>query len=90
MDLARITVHSLQTAEVAFTGDTSIGFVHLPDNHDVFHAKLLIMECTFFDDVVGPAGAKERGHMHIKDIAEHAHCFKVRDPAVLHPAVGLV
>lgn len=68
----------VQTAEVAFTGDTTIDFVRSPENKAVLDARLLVMECTFLDDAVDQAGAKEKGHMHIRDIAEHAHLFKVR------------
>jgi ribonuclease Z len=68
----------MQTPEVAVTGDTSVDFVDIPENHRIFQAKLLIMECTFLDATVDQAGARERGHMHIKDITANADKFKVR------------
>jgi ribonuclease Z len=68
----------VQTPEVAFTGDTTIGFINIPENNRILKAKLLITECTFLDSAVDQAGAKERGHMHIRDIAAHADKFQVR------------
>jgi ribonuclease Z len=67
----------LQVPEVAFTGDTTIEFVKDPANSPVLRAKLLIMECTFLDDTVDQDGARSRGHMHVRDLAEHAACFQV-------------
>lgn len=73
-----ITVASVQTAEVAFTGDTGAELLEqtAPD-HDLFNARLLIIECTFLDDAVDQAGARSRGHLHVRDIAQHADKFKV-------------
>lgn len=68
---------ALQVAEVAFTGDTTIDFVKDPANSPALHAKLLIMECTFLDDAVDQEGARARGHMHVRDLVEHAECFQV-------------
>lgn len=76
----RIT-DTIETPEVAFTGDTSIDFVTLPGNDDVFRARLLIIECTFLDDAVDRAGARARGHMHVDDLAEHAD--KLQNEAIL-------
>lgn len=44
----------------------------------IFHARLLVIECTFLDDAVDHAGAKARGHMHVRDLAAHADKFQVR------------
>lgn len=74
--LADASCH-LQTPEIAFTGDTTIDFVNGPDSHDVLHARVLVMECTFMDMAVDQAGAKERGHMHLRDIAANANVFQV-------------
>lgn len=67
----------VQVPEVAFTGDTTIDFVKDPANHAALNAKLLIMECTFMDDAVDQDGAKARGHMHVRDLAEYADSFQV-------------
>lgn len=71
----------LQVPEVAFTGDTQIEFADLPENADVLQAKLLIMECTFVDDTVDVARAKENGHTHIRDLVQYADKFQVCLPA---------
>lgn len=39
----------MRVPEIAFTGDTSGGFLQLGAEHDVFRARLLIMELTFLD-----------------------------------------
>jgi hypothetical protein len=70
-------VHLVQSPEVAFTGDTTIDFVKDPRCQDALRARVLIMECTFLDDKVDIDGAKTLGHMHVRDIAEHADHFKV-------------
>ena len=44
--------------EVAFTGDTTSEFITDPANAEVFKARLLIMECTFLDDVNTPEKAR--------------------------------
>jgi len=67
----------MQVPEIAFTGDTQIEFADLPENADVFQAKLLIMECTFVDDTVDVARAKENGHTHIRDLVQYADKFQV-------------
>ena len=77
----KLVVMHAQVDEVAFTGDTTIDFVKDPANAPALRARLLIMECTFLDDAVDQEGAQARGHMHVRDLAEHADCFQVR---VLH------
>lgn len=67
----------VQEPAIAFTGDTQIEFADLAGNSPVFRAKLLIMECTFVDDSVDVAQAKERGHTHILDLVKYAHKFQV-------------
>lgn len=74
---------NMQVSEVAFTGDTTIAFVKDPANAPALHARLLIMECTFLDDAVDQEGAQARGHMHVRDLAEHADCFQVRGCCLL-------
>jgi ribonuclease BN (tRNA processing enzyme) len=70
-------VHLVQSPEIAFTGDTTIDFIKDPRCQDALRARVLIMECTFLDDKVDIDGAKTLGHMHVRDIAEHADQFKV-------------
>ena len=42
----------VEVPEVAFTGDTSSGFLSHPGSRDALRARLLIMELTFLDDDV--------------------------------------
>lgn len=42
----------VEVPEVAFTGDTSSGFLARPGSADALRARLLIMELTFLDDDV--------------------------------------
>jgi ribonuclease Z len=49
-----------EAAEVAFTGDTTIDWVHEPSAAAALRAKLLIMEVTFVDDAVSPTAAQEK------------------------------
>ena len=49
-----------EAAEVAFTGDTTIDWIHEPSAAAALRAKLLIMEVTFVDDGVSPAAAREK------------------------------
>ena len=52
---------------VAVTGDTTIeGIV---ENEDVMRARRLVMEATFLDDRISRKGARERGHVHLDDVA---------------------
>lgn len=51
---------TLRVPEIAFTGDTSGGFLELGAEHDVFRARLLIMELTFLDAQVSVAEAQVR------------------------------
>lgn len=50
----------VETAESAFTGDTSAAFLTAPGSKDALKAKLLIMEATFLDDDVSLEHAQVR------------------------------
>jgi len=60
-------VRHLEVPQIAFTGDTLPGAHLLAD--DIRKAKIIIAECTFFDDD-HTGRAKIGMHMHINDIAE--------------------
>lgn len=60
-------VNHLEVPQIAFTGDTLPGPHLLTD--DVRKARIIIAECTFFDDD-HQGRAKIGMHMHINDIAE--------------------
>ena len=50
--------HHVVVPELAFTGDTTVGFITDPANEEVFRARLLIVECTFLDDEMSVEDAK--------------------------------
>lgn len=59
---------------LAFTGDTTIDVVEQVEV--VRKAPLLIIEATFLDDRISPEAARERGHVHLTQIAERADLFE--------------
>ncbi len=62
-----------EVVEVAFTGDTRIEVL---EEEAVRKARLLIMELTFVGDEVDVQGARDRGHVHVDEIAERADLFE--------------
>ena len=56
-----------------FAGDTRFYVFNSPTNQDLLKVKLLIMEVTFLDGDISIA--HEKGHIHIKELAENAHYF---------------
>ena len=50
--------HRVVVPELAFTGDTTAEFITDPANEEVFHARLLIMECSFLYYAMPPENAK--------------------------------
>ena len=58
----------------AFTGDTMIEVVEREEV--VRKAKVLVMECTFIDERVPVDKAREKGHIHLDEIAERAELFE--------------
>ena len=68
-----------ETVEVAFTGDTRVEVLeHEPL---VRAARLLILECTFVDQRVSVAECRDKGHVHLDELAERAELL--RNEAVL-------
>lgn len=59
---------------LVFTGDTRIEVVEREEV--VRKAKVLVMECTFIDDRVSVAKARESGHVHLYELAERAELFE--------------
>lgn len=64
----------VERAEFAFCGDTMIDVVEREEV--VRTARLLVLECTFVDERVSVAQARETGHVHLREIAEHAELFQ--------------
>lgn len=65
---------TLETAEVAFCGDTLIDVVEREEV--VRKARLLILEVTFIDERVSVAQARSTGHVHLQEVAKHAELFE--------------
>jgi ribonuclease Z len=63
-----------EVVEVAFCGDT------LPEVIErealVREARLLILECTFVGDRVSVAKARDKGHIHLDELAARAHLLR--------------
>lgn len=90
-DLKRAGVQvttTVEVPEVAFTGDTTADWIANaggdPVAADALRAKLLICECTFVDDAVTPAGAREYGHTHVDEIAAAADRFENEAVLLIH------
>ncbi|XP_002738480.1 uncharacterized protein LOC100377136 [Saccoglossus kowalevskii] len=62
--------------EIAFTGDTTFECFQLEGNESVLKVKLLIMECTYLDDETSISEAREKGHLHLNELVEHAELFE--------------
>ncbi len=59
---------------VTFSGDTQIEFVLY--NETVRQSKILFLECTYVDEKRGVERARQWGHTHLFEIAEHAESFR--------------
>ena len=51
---------------------------------DALRARLLICECTFVDDAVDAAGAREYGHTHVDELAAAADAFENERILLIH------
>ncbi|CAD6247597.1 unnamed protein product [Miscanthus lutarioriparius] len=69
------------TPEIAFSGDTMSDFILDPDNADVLKAKILVVESTFIDDSKSIEDAREKGHIHLSEIASLSD--KLKNKAIL-------
>ena len=87
-EIARLREHGIElynhteTPVFAYTGDTTIDV--LKREEDVRRCQFLVIEITFFDDRVTPENARLNGHIHIEDVAEHAHLFENEHILVMH------
>lgn len=81
---AGYTVHETsQVPEIAYTGDTTIDAFLDPANADILRSKILITEATYICSQQSPSKAKERGHMHLRDIASNAELFRETGALIL-------
>lgn len=67
---------------VAVTGDTTID--GLLENEDAMCARRLVMEATFLDDRISRKGARERGHVHLDDVAAIADRLECEELLLNH------
>ena len=70
----QVITEPVDVCEVAFPGDTTIDVVEREPS--VRSAKLLILECTFLDERVSVAETRDKGHVHLDEIAERAELFE--------------
>jgi ribonuclease Z len=83
IDAARLAGETIvadsESVELCFCGDTSIDVVE--QQAVVREARVLVLECTFLDERVSAASAREMGHVHLDDVIECADLF--RNEAIL-------
>jgi ribonuclease Z len=65
---------SVETPEVAFTGDSLIEVVEREEV--VRKARVLIIEATFLDERVPVADCRAKGHIHLDEVIERAELFE--------------
>lgn len=63
-----------EVAEICFPGDTTADVVDREPT--VTTARVLLLECTFVGDDVGPERARKSGHVHLDEIAARADRFE--------------
>lgn len=61
----------VETVELAFTGDTRVEVLEREPLARA--ARVLVMECTFLDERVSVAECRDKGHVHLDELAERAH-----------------
>jgi ribonuclease Z len=71
--LGETIVEDQESVELCFCGDTSIAVVER--EAVVREARVLVLECTFLDERVSPASAREMGHVHLDDVIARADLF---------------
>lgn len=72
----------VETPEVVYTGDTLIDVVEKEEV--VRKARLLVMEVTFVGGEIDVAGARERGHVHLDEVAARADLFENEAILLVH------
>ena len=67
---------------ISFSGDTKIEYVIL--NPLVQKSKILFLECTYIDEKKSIENAREWGHIHLNEIAQHASSFQNEQLVLIH------
>ncbi|CAH9133976.1 unnamed protein product [Cuscuta epithymum] len=76
--------NTINTPEIAFTGDTMSDFILDNDNIDVLRTRILIMESTYLEKTTTVEDARERGHMHLSEIIKYADRFENKAILLIH------
>ncbi|HED66824.1 MAG TPA: hypothetical protein ENJ09_14865 [Planctomycetes bacterium] len=77
-----VLTEEVESVEFAFCGDTRVEVLEreeLPRR-----ARLLLLECTFVNERIGPELAREKGHLHLDDLAERAGLLADTEALLLH------
>lgn len=72
-------------AAVAFSGDTQVEF--LDADPDIATAKILFIECTFWDDAKPVKEARRWGHLHFQEFLEILPKLKNEKIVLIHASV---
>jgi ribonuclease Z len=70
---------------VAFTGDTQIDFLDLDE--EVKRAKILFVECTFWDEAKPVEHARKWGHLHIDELIQRLPELTSEKIMLIHASV---
>lgn len=69
--------------EVAFPGDTNLNILERDASDVVSRARVLLLECTFFDDEVSPKETFRTGHVHLDDFIAAARDGAFQNEVIL-------
>lgn len=72
----------VEKVELVFTGDTSAEVIE--QEALVREARVLVIECTFLGDEIPPLVAREKGHVHLADLAARAHLLRNEHVLLTH------
>lgn len=74
-------METYEVPEVGYTGDTTAAvFEASPIVRDI---RVLVLECTFWDDRVPPEKAVRTGHIHVQDIVKLARAGKIQNEVLV-------
>lgn len=73
---------TVERGQLAYVTDTLIDV--LDQNPGLYQCRTLVLECTFVDDSRSVKQAREKGHIHLKEIVERAELFKNQHLVLMH------
>lgn len=71
-----------ERSEFAYATDTLIDVLDAEPR--LYRTRTLVLECTFLDDRKGRRECREKGHIHVDEIAERAHLFENEALVLMH------